>query len=245
MAGSMVGSVIAMMGSVGDRVAHGGPIVAVLGAVDNVLMFFVAIAAGAFVAAIIVNFLKKDVALVEDSTGAELVATEEKFEQQREKDSEVVVEEVRKLTDITSLNLINTQLIGNTRDEIIDEMIAKLDSEGALTSREEFKQAIINRENESSTGIGMNIAIPHGKSDAVTKPRVVFGIKQDGVDWKSLDGTEAKLIFMIAVPKTGQGDAHLKILQMLSRKLMDDTFRDQLLAAQSEKEAFELLGEIE
>ncbi|OAS88313.1 PTS mannose transporter subunit IIABC [Metabacillus litoralis] len=245
MAGSMVGSVIAMMGSVGDRVAHGGPIVAVLGAVDNVLMFFVAIAAGAFVAAIIVNFLKKDVALMEASTGAELVDTEEKFEQQREKDKEVVVEEVKKLTDITSLDLINTKLKGNTRDEIIDEMIAKLDSEGALTSREEFKQAIINRENESSTGIGMNIAIPHGKSDAVTKPRVVFGIKQDGVDWKSLDGTEAKLIFMIAVPKTGQGDAHLKILQMLSRKLMDDTFRDQLLAAQSEKEAFELLGEIE
>jgi PTS system fructose-specific IIC component len=245
MAGSMVGSVIAMMGSVGDRVAHGGPIVAVLGAVDNVLMFFVAIAAGAFVAAIIVNFLKKDVALMEVSTGAEPVVTRDKIEQQREQDSEVVVEEVKKLTDITSLNLINTKLKGITRDEIIDEMIAKLDSEGVLTSREEFKQAIINRENESSTGIGMNIAIPHGKSDAVTKPRVVFGIKQDGVDWKSLDGTEAKLIFMIAVPKTGQGDAHLKILQMLSRKLMDDTFRDQLLAAQSEKEAFELLGEIE
>ena len=57
----------------------------------------------------------------------------------------------------------------------------------------------------------MNIAIPHGKSDAVLKPSVVFGIQQDGVDWKSLDGGEAKLIFMIAVPRNSKQNAHLKV----------------------------------
>ncbi|MGM7724017.1 fructose-specific PTS transporter subunit EIIC [Metabacillus sp. Hm71] len=246
MAGSMAASVIAMIGNVGDRVAHGGPIVAVLGAVDNVIMFFVAIIAGAFVTAILVNILKRDVEVIDDldeeqPDHIEVPAKEE----QPEKDVQAENEEVKKLTDLTSMALIDPNLNGQTREDIIDEMIAKLDAEGVLTSKEEFKQAIINRENESSTGIGMNIAIPHGKSDAVTKPRVVFGIKQDGVDWKSLDGTEAKLIFMIAVPKTGQGDAHLKILQMLSRKLMDDAFRDQLLAAKSKEEAFALLNEIE
>jgi PTS system fructose-specific IIC component len=253
MAGSMAGSVIAMIGNVGDRVAHGGPIVAVLGAVDNVLMFILAIVAGAFVTAILVNILKKDVAVMETSSEEDVEKNEGKVEQQLENESiEVIKEvnkevnnEVNKLTDITSLELIDTNLRGDTRDDIIDEMIAKLDQAGVLTSKDEFKQAIIHRENESSTGIGMNIAIPHGKSDAVTKPRVVFGIKKDGVDWKSLDGTEAKLIFMIAVPKTSQGDAHLKILQMLSRKLMDDNFRDQLLAVQSKEKTFELLGEIE
>lgn len=61
-------------------------------------------------------------------------------------------------------------------------MIEKLNAVGALHSDLEFKQAIMNREAESTTGIGMNIAIPHGKSDAVKKPSVVFGIKQSGVD---------------------------------------------------------------
>ncbi len=113
-----------------------------------------------------------------------------------------------------------------------------------LTSSDDFRKAILAREEESSTGIGMNVAIPHGKSDAVKAPRVVFGIKKDGVDWHSADGSLAKLIFMIAVPKHAEGDAHLKILQMLSRKLMDDEFRDKLLHVQSDQEAYELLKEI-
>lgn len=152
--------------------------------------------------------------------------------------------EIKKLTDITSLELIETDLKGETRDDIIDEMIQKLKQVGALHSVTEFKQAIMNREQESTTGIGVNIAIPHGKSDAVRKPSVVFGIKQSGIDWKSLDGTEAKLIFMIAVPKENEGNQHLKILQMLSRKLMDDSYRERLLSVQTKEEAYKLLGEI-
>ena len=140
--------------------------------------------------------------------------------------------------------MIETDLKGETRDDIIDEMIQKLKHVGALHSVTEFKQAIMNREQESTTGIGINIAIPHGKSVAVRKPSVVFGIKQSGIDWKSLDGTEAKLIFMIAVPKGNEGNEHLKILQMLSRKLMDDSFRERLLSVQTKAEAYKLLDEI-
>ena len=73
---------------------------------------------------------------------------------------------------------------------------------------------------------------------------MVFGIKQSGIDWKSLDGTEAKLIFMIAVPKGNEGNEHLKILQMLSRKLMDDSFRERLLSVRTKAEAYKLLDEI-
>jgi fructose PTS system EIIBC or EIIC component len=91
----------------------------------------------------------------------------------------------------------------------------------------------------------MNIAIPHGKSTAVTKPSVVFGIKKDGVDWKSLDGSDAKLIFMIAVPKESEGNEHLKILQLLSRQLMDEDYRNQLLNAETKEEAYKLLEMIE
>ncbi|MNW47624.1 PTS system mannose-specific EIIBCA component [compost metagenome] len=90
----------------------------------------------------------------------------------------------------------------------------------------------------------MNVAVPHGKSAAVRKPRVVFGIKPEGVDWSSADGSPAKLIFMIAVPAENKGNEHLKILQMLSRKLMDDGFREQLLQVKSKQEAYELLDQV-
>ncbi|EJR45796.1 PTS system mannose-specific eiibca component [Bacillus cereus VD107] len=250
MAGSMTGAVIAMIGHVGDRVAHGGPIVAVLGAVDNVFMFFVAVIVGSAVTAVLVNVLKKDISKVEKQAVEqiqEVSATKEllQVEQETQKESKQVDKvEIKKLTDITSLELIETDLKGETRDDVIDEMIQKLNHVGALHSKTEFKQAIMNREQESTTGIGMNIAIPHGKSEAVKKPSVVFGIKQSGVDWKSLDGTEAKLIFMIAVPKESEGNQHLKILQMLSRKLMDDNYRERLLSVQTKEEAYKLLDEI-
>ncbi|MED3542447.1 PTS fructose transporter subunit IIABC [Bacillus toyonensis] len=250
MAGSMTGAVIAMIGHVGDRVAHGGPIVAVLGAVDNVFMFFVAVIVGSIVTAVVVNVLKKDVSKLEKQENEQIKEVSATIEvQQLEQETKARGEqvdrvEIKKLTDITSLELIETDLKGETRDDIIDEMIQKLKHVGALHSVTDFKQAIMNREQESTTGIGINIAIPHGKSAAVRKPSVVFGIKQSGIDWKSLDGTEAKLIFMIAVPKGNEGNEHLKILQMLSRKLMDDSFRERLLSVQTKAEAYKLLDEI-
>ncbi|GJM75935.1 PTS system mannose-specific EIIBCA component [Paenibacillus macerans] len=257
MVGSMAGSVIAMLGNVGDRVAHGGPIVAVLGAVDNVLMFFVAVIIGAIVTALMIKLLKKDQVAPQLAGGSEAYeeaapaaelrgrAPERRLEQPHEQRSQQQLERqheqqqepqqldspvitsrdakagtgadrppkqrsVSKLTDILDLNLIETSLSASTRDGIIDEMIGKLETAGALTSREEFKLAILNRERESSTAIGMNIAVPHGKSSAVLKPRVVFGMKPEGVDWDSADGTPAKLIFMIAVPAENKGNEHLK-----------------------------------
>jgi fructose PTS system EIIBC or EIIC component len=242
MVGSMTGSVIAMLGHVGDRVAHGGPIVAVLGAVDNILMFFVAVIAGAVVTALVVNLLKRDVVTDEEAVAeGEMTNSPDIAEEQPQMESI----EINKLTDITNLELIDVNLKGSTRDDVIDEMIQKLDKAGTITSSIDFKQSIIDREEESTTGIGMNIAIPHGKSTAVTKPSVVFGIKKDGVDWKSLDGSDAKLIFMIAVPKESEGNEHLKILQLLSRQLMDEEYRNQLLNVKTREEAYELLEEIE
>jgi len=244
--GSMAGSVIAMLSGVGDRVAHGGPIVAVLGAVDNVAMFFVAVIVGVAVTAIMVTALKKNVqsAPVLEANSADSRAAAA-LEREEKEEAAITEPEMKKLTDITSMALINTDLAGNTRDDVIDELITTLDEEGILSSKQAFKQAILNREAESSTGLGMNIAIPHGKSNAVTRPAVAFGIKRDGVDWQSLDGSDAKIVFMIAVPEKAAGDAHLKILQMLSRKLMDDKFREQLLQAASKKEAFQLLEMIQ
>ena len=124
---------------------------------------------------------------------------------------------------------------------MIDELIDKLASDNVIESKEIYKQAILDREAQSSTGIGTNIAIPHGKSNAVKRPAVVFGLSRDGVDWQSFDGTPAKIIFMIAVPEESAGDAHLKILQMLSRKLMDENFRNDLLNVKTKEDAYRLL----
>jgi len=266
MVGSMTGSVIAMLGNVGDSVAHGGPIVAVLGAVDQVLMFFLAVIVGAAVSVIMVSLLKKNVAAVtpavvgegaeaaEKPAGAEAapaaaVAADVTEAASAESSNGTTTEaspiRVEKLTDIVTPDLINLNLAGTTQDAVIDEMIAVLERNGAVRADGDFKQAILAREQESSTGIGMNIAIPHGKSDAVLKPSVVFGIQQDGVDWKSLDGSEAKLIFMIAVPRNSKQNAHLKVLQMLSRKLMDDDFREALLAVTTKEEAYQLLDQVQ
>ncbi|MFF3923502.1 fructose-specific PTS transporter subunit EIIC [Paenibacillus lactis] len=265
MVGSMTGSVIAMLGNVGDSVAHGGPIVAVLGAVDQVLMFFLAVIVGAAVSVIMVSLLKKNVAAVtpavvgegaeaaEKPAGAEAapaaavaadVTKAASAEISNGTTTEASAIRVEKLTDIVTPDLINLNLAGTTQDAVIDEMIAVLERNGAVRADGDFKQAILAREQESSTGIGMNIAIPHGKSDAVLKPSVVFGIQQDGVDWKSLDGSEAKLIFMIAVPRNSKQNAHLKVLQMLSRKLMDDDFREALLAVTTKEEAYQLLDQV-
>ncbi|WP_208585953.1 fructose-specific PTS transporter subunit EIIC [Gracilibacillus suaedae] len=239
MIGSMTGSVIAMLSNVGDSVAHGGPIVGVLGAVDNVVMFFVAIIIGSVVTAFMIKLLKKDV------DNPVMKEAREEEEETNDEFATQSVQQIEKLTDITNVDLIDTEIKANDRDEVIDELIAKLDANDVLTSKEDFRKAILDREAESSTGIGMNVAIPHGKSDAVKAPRVVFGLQKDGVDWHSADDSLAKLIFMIAVPKHAEGDAHLKILQMLSRKLMDDQFREQLLNVKSAEEAYQLLDQIQ
>jgi PTS system fructose-specific IIC component len=265
MVGSMVGSVIAMLGNVGDKVAHGGPIVAVLGAVDHVLMFFIAVIVGVAVSVVLVSLLKKDIAatVTPDAAGEAMPGHSTTGAGQSAITTTAVAESsvsttvtsngpavssqgihIEKLTDIVTMDLINLDLEGTTRDAVVDEMIGALERTGAVSSASDFKQAILAREEEGSTGIGMNIAIPHGKSEAVLKPSVVFGIKQGGVDWNSADGSEAKLIFMIAVPRNSKENAHLKVLQMLSRKLMDDHFREALLAVTTKEEAYQLLDQV-
>ncbi|HEY9372451.1 PTS sugar transporter subunit IIA, partial [Streptomyces sp.] len=88
------------------------------------------------------------------------------------------------------------------------------------------------------------IAIPHAKTDAVTAPVVGFARSAEGVEWGSLDGTKARLVFMISVPEAAAGDEHLRILALLSRKLMDPGFRERLIAATDEGAVLEVLSEV-
>ena len=105
-----------------------------------------------------------------------------------------------KLTDLISEDLVKMELTGTSKDEVMEEMADLIDQSGALNQLERFKKDLYLREKEGSTGIGFGIAIPHGKSDGVNTARVALGIKREGIEWNSMDGEKAKLIFMIAVP---------------------------------------------
>lgn len=109
---------------------------------------------------------------------------------------------------------------------------------------DELVRVALAREAQGTTGLGEEIAIPHAKTDAVTAPVVAFARSADGIDWGSPDGTPARLVFMISVPEAAAGDEHLRILALLSRKLMDAEFRARLQGAEDEAAILCVLGEI-
>lgn len=93
---------------------------------------------------------------------------------------------------------------------------------------DKYLEDVKKRENISTTGIGDGVGIPHAKSEFVNIPTVIVGKSKQGIEWESLDDEPANLIFLIAVPE-GQGNEHLKILQVLAVSLMDDDFREEIL----------------
>lgn len=137
--------------------------------------------------------------------------------------------------DMFSKERVKFNLSAVSKDEVIDELIDILAKDGKITDREEFKKAVLKREEEFSTGIGMGIAIPHGKSSTVKEASIVFGKSNKGIDYESMDDMPAHLFFMIAVPEESS-DLHLRALSEISRKLMHSEVRQNLLNAQSFEE---------
>ena len=137
--------------------------------------------------------------------------------------------------DMFSKTRVCFDLKATTKNEAIDELIELLEKDGKLTNKGEFKEAVLKREEEFSTGIGMGIAIPHGKSSAVIEASMVFGKSEKGIDYQSMDDEPAHLFFLIAVPNDSS-DVHLRALSEISRKLMHSEVRNQLLKAESFEE---------
>ena len=126
----------------------------------------------------------------------------------------------------------------------IDHLVDLMDKGGHLRDKEGYKQGVLAREQEGSTGIGEGIAIPHSKTAAVKEPGLASMIVRDGVDYESLDDEPANLFFMIAAP-AGGADVHLAVLSRLSRMLMDDDFRDALLKADSPEAYLQVIDKAE
>ena len=147
-----------------------------------------------------------------------------------------------RITELLTKETIAMDLSASEKNGVIDELVNQLDSAGKLSDIAQFKEAIHNRESQSTTGIGEGIAIPHAKVAAVTSPAIAFGKSKEGVDYQSLDGQPAHLFFMIAAPEGG-AQTHLDALAKLSGILMDDTVRENLLQANSKEEILRIIDD--
>ena len=126
-------------------------------------------------------------------------------------------------------------LQGTTKEGVIDEMISGLSANGIINDAAVYKEGIMKRESQTSTGLGDGIAMPHAKNKAVIKPAVVFAKSAAGVDYASLDGQPAHLFFMIAAPE-GANNVHLEVLASLSRLLINPDFTASLKKAKTPEE---------
>ena len=135
-----------------------------------------------------------------------------------------------KIQDVLNKNVMLFDLQATDKEGVINEMVQSLVDNGVVTDFETFKAGIINREAQTSTGLGDGIAMPHSKNEAVKEATVLFAKSNKGVDYASLDGQPTDLFFMIAAPE-GANDTHLAALAELSKYLMKPGFADKLRQA--------------
>ena len=132
-----------------------------------------------------------------------------------------------KIQDLLNKDVMLLDLQATTKEAAIDEMVSKLVEQGIVTDFDTFKAGIMNREAQTSTGLGDGIAMPHSKNKAVKEATVLFAKSNKGVDYEALDGEPVDLFFMIAAPD-GANDTHLAALAELSQYLLKDGFADKL-----------------
>ena len=135
-----------------------------------------------------------------------------------------------KIQDVLNKNVMLFDLQATDKESVINEMVQSLVNNGVVTDFETFKTGIMNREAQTSTGLGDGIAMPHSKNEAVKEATVLFAKSNKGVDYASLDGQPTDLFFMIAAPE-GANDTHLAALAELSKYLMKPGFADKLRQA--------------
>lgn len=148
------------------------------------------------------------------------------------------------IMDLLAAESINLNGTPAGKTEALNQCIDLMAKSGKIADVETYRKGVFAREEEGTTGIGMGIAIPHCKSDAVTKAGLAAMVVKDGVDFESLDGTPAKIIFLIAAPNT-EDNVHLQVLSKLSVMLMDEQFTNSLINAGSVDEFLNIIDSAE
>ena len=145
-----------------------------------------------------------------------------------------------KITELLDINSIDLNPQISNKEEAIDHLVNLLDQSGKLNDKEIYKESVLNREAQSTTGIGDGVAIPHGQSEGMKTAGLSAMVVKEGLDFKSLDGQPTYLFFMIGAPKDSEG-AHLQALAQLSTLLMEEDFRNALINASSKEEFLQLI----
>ncbi len=140
------------------------------------------------------------------------------------------------LMDFLDERAVSIEIKAQTKEDVMRELVGLLVQAGSIRDRDVHKlvQSLLKRESLGSTGIGQGVAIPHGKSDCVSKLVAAFGVSRAGVSFDSLDGEPAYLFFLLVAPEESAGP-HLKALARISRLLKDKHFRDTLRTAKDER----------
>ncbi|MEY8535009.1 fructose-specific PTS transporter subunit EIIC [Blautia pseudococcoides] len=145
-----------------------------------------------------------------------------------------------RITDLLDKRSISLNGAPKSKKEALDQVVALMAKSGKINDEEAYRKQVYAREEESTTGIGEGIAIPHGKCDAVDRPGLAAMVVKDGVDFEALDGEPVTLIFLIAAPNT-KDNVHLDVLSKLSVLMMDEAFSDSLRNARTVDEFLEII----
>ena len=149
-----------------------------------------------------------------------------------------------RVRDLLSPSCIDLNGTASSKTNAIEKMVDLMEKRGNLTDKEVYKKGVFAREEESTTGIGEGIAIPHCKSDSVKEPGLAAMVLPEGVEYDALDGNPVNLIFLIAAPNT-KDNVHLDVLSRLSTLLMDEKFVSDLRAAKSPEEFLNIIEKAE
>lgn len=141
------------------------------------------------------------------------------------------------LTPFIASTLVDLKLRGETKKELIAEMVSLLDKDGCLSNEKKFLADVLEREKTFSTGLQNGVAVPHARSESCKKPRLVIGLKPGGVDFQSLDGLPSSIFILIAAPKNYP---HVSILAKISSLLNNAQFREKVLACKTKTELLSL-----
>ena len=147
------------------------------------------------------------------------------------------------LTEILSGNAVIVDLKGETKESVLAELVEAVD-ESKITDRQKVLDAVLQREEIMTTGIGHGIAIPHGKSDHVKELGGVLGIKPNGMDFDALDGKATHIFFLLVSPM-GISGPHIKALARITRLLKRESLRQDLISAKNSESALAILEEEE
>ena len=146
-----------------------------------------------------------------------------------------------RIIDLINKNSVKLNLVSKDKSNVVDELVDLVNNSGNLNNKKEYKEAILAREELSTTAIGEGVAIPHAKNKAVNKACLAAGISKEGIDYEAFDDSLSHLFFMIAAPD-GANDTHLEVLSRLSTILMDEKFRNDLINASSIDEFLNLIN---